>query len=103
MKLTKTMLRKLIKEEYKKLINESNKVEDFYREILRGAGWATDVYVDNFADGLTDKEKYQLMVKLSKDGLLFDETKLEDDSDDVPEIVPMSIRDIDKIYGNYNK
>lgn len=81
----------------------ADKVQSEYDDIMDGAGWATDGYIDNFSP-LKKEEKYQLMLKLAKAGLLFDEEVVgDDDSGTKPKKGKMSVKDVETNWGPKKK
>jgi len=80
----------------------ADKVQSEYDDIMDGAGWATDGYIDNFSP-LNKEEKYQLMLKLAKSGKLFDEDIIgDDDSGEMPKKGKMSVKDVEENW-SYSK
>lgn len=65
------------------LANEAPKanlqaIQEWVDDIYAGAGWATDGYILNFCDNLTDVEKFILMSQLASLEMLYDEGEIGD-------------------------
>ena len=71
------------KEDKSKKTIQMKLVKEELRNILDGAGWATEQYIIHFSD-LNDLQKYFLMMELWKIKLLFNEGRCDLDSEDKP-------------------
>jgi hypothetical protein len=76
------------------------KVQDWVNGIDEGAGWASDDYVI-ICDDLTDSEKYNLLLRGSIIGMIYDEDEIPEDWDlnGTPSMRSMNFREITEQYG----
>lgn len=91
------------------LTNEKRSQEKVRKElgfIHLGAGWATDNYILNFMDHLTQKEQLSLMIKLAQEGLLYDEEGLSEKdllSSSKPKTGKVTVKWVVTMYKYLNK
>jgi hypothetical protein len=70
--------------------------------ILDGTGWCTDGYIINCMPELTNEESFELMKKLAKKGLLFDEDALEEHKDDsMPDKGKVSLEWVEETWRSF--
>lgn len=90
----KQLIDEQIQKRWNKLAGLNESVEQEYKEIIAGFGWATDEYIDNFIN-LSEQDKIKLMLKLAKNHLLFDEDKIKiNTTGEKPKKGLMTIKDV---------
>jgi hypothetical protein len=79
---------------------EENNINRAFFDIMQGAGWCTDGYIINCMLELSKQESFELMIRLARKRLLFDEDVLEEGlSDNKPDVGVVTDKWVEEKYG----